>query len=370
MLRTKEIKIVRHLVACIFTGWVACSLAAFADHNSSSYQQYNMSNPGLFTPHAGATPVFTPPPPAAPAPPPALPASARPDTFLLQSRSPSPIILQTDTMNVRSPLRNAPQGAKNAPPPSADGKANALPIGWDKWDKRYDFRDQSWILFSEAFYTDKYGVIHHNKVGEKVGTTGKLPPEKLSATAAYEAAAEFDDMLSRKQLAQGSFVPTSTTHVSKLSDTSLHLDKGAVLVMSPSRSIKVFTGIGGSSCIALRGKAIAMVSVYDEKLAVVNLTDGCCGAVEVTFPKDSKRGTLAVQSGQVLELYHDAQSPSTNLVATRVLASERLNEHHCCMVCQLNYIRALKKYQLEATLPKKELSRVLKTAAAMVSLGR
>lgn len=350
-----------HLVAAI-AAWALAASPALADHNSAGYKNFNVPTAAMFAGHTPMTQAIA-PPPLPPSPPPVLPQAVNAGTILMPRSS---TILPTDTLSVRSPIKGEVHPA-NTPPPNL--AAAALPTGWDRWDKRFDFRDEGWILFSENFYTDKYGVIHHHKADEKPNAVGRFPVEKRTAAEAYEAAAEFDDMISSKHLVQGSFVPTSTTHVTKLSDTGLQLSKGAVLVMSPARSIKVFTSIGGSTCVALRGKSIAMVSVYDDKLAVVNLTDGCCGSVEVTFPKDAKREVLAVQSGQVLELYHDAQSPSTNLVATRVLLSERLTEHHCCMVCQLNYIRALKKYQLEV-LPKKELSRVLKTAAAMVSLGR
>lgn len=361
------------VVAVISSAWAFCALAARADHNDPINVLTNRPTAGMFP---GSTmlqqPIAAPPPVAPPPPPPALPTSVTPNTFLMQTRTPSPVILPTDTLSVRSPLRSGMQGAINGktPPPSVgNGAAAALPPDWDKWDKRFDFSEQNWILFGEAYSTDKYGLIHHHKADQKGGVTGKLAAEKSDGKT-YEAAAAFDDQLSPKTLKEGSFIPTSSTHVSKVNDSTLQLNKGAVLVMSPARGVKVCTTIGGTSCVEFKGKAIAMVSVYDDKLAVLNLTDACCGSVAVVFPKDAKRQQLAVESGQILELYHDAQSPSTNLVATRVLASERLTEHHCCMVCQMNYIRALKKFQLEASLPKKELSRVLKTAAAMASLGR
>lgn len=310
--------------------------------------------------------TFTVPTPQAAAPPPVV--SAPPPVQPLQSVHidvvvpKTTIMLPTDVTGFQSALRA----------PSAVTLQPKGPLSWCEWDKRFDFADQSWILFSDEYFTDKFGIIHHYK--KELETPSVASAEVVKAESgppgAYEARSNFDDVWTPKTLALGSFIPTITTRVDKLSDTALKLIKGAVIVRAPASAVTVSTAFGGDSSVVVRAKAVAMVSVYDDKLVVFNLTDTCCGSVQVHARHGEKKTVVDIDSGQIAEVYDDNQQPNSNLVATRVLVNKRLSEHRCLLVSQVHYIRAMKRFQLGSTLPKPELDRVLKTAAAMVSLGR
>jgi hypothetical protein len=165
------------------------------------------------------------------------------------------------------------------------------------------------------------------------------------------------------------FMPTANTNFGKIDESTVDLKSGALVVRAGSEPIFVHAQVGGKdSKIEIHGKALALVSMLDGKLVVVNLTDSCCASVTVTLPEGSKFPHISVEMGQVLELYNDPQQPDTNLVATKVLVNERLSNTSCLLLSQAHYVRLLKRFQLTQALPKQEMDRVLKTAAAVSHL--
>lgn len=321
-------------------------------------------NPAMMAPQINiSVPQAAAPPPVVSPPPPIQgPSAVHIDVVVPRTTT----MLPTDVTGFQSVLR-AP-GVLTLPP----GAPPKGPLGWCDWDKRYDFADQNWILFSDEYFTDKFGIIHHYKKELETPSTASAEPVKTESgpAGAYEARSNFDDAWTPKALALGSFIPTITTRVDKLSNTTLSLIKGAVIVRAPASAVTVHTAFGGGSSVVVKAKAVAMVSVYDDKLVVFDLTDTCCGSVQVHTRHGEDTSVVTIDSGQIAEVYDDNQQPNTNLVATRILVNKRLSEHRCLLVSQVHYIRAMKRFQLSSTLPKPELARVLKTAAAMVSLGR
>jgi hypothetical protein len=359
--RTALISAMRNVLLVSISLFVGIAwLPAFADHTNP----FNIPTQTRPAPPALSTPVAA-PPPVAPPPPPVAPQAKILNIPIL-----TPNISPRDTTNVAAPIARPLPPAEGGPPPEVAGEKP--PADWNKPDLRFDFSNHSWIGFAEKYYVDKFGVIrHHVEPPQRSAKPTPADEKNFANTSAFEAGVSHTDELGPKALAGGAFIPTTSTKLEKIDDTALRLKNGAILVRAANTPVSIHTAYGGSdSAVTVGGRSIALVSLYDNKLIIMNLTDSCCGSVKADLPGKQSKQTLVVESGQILECYTDKQQPNSNWVAVNILVNDRVSKEHCLLVCRVNYIRALKKFQIAKVLPKQEMDRVLKTAAAMVSLGK
>lgn len=164
------------------------------------------------------------------------------------------------------------------------------------------------------------------------------------------------------------FMPTENADYSKVHDEHLSLHTGAVLVRAGIRPVFVSVDVHGEKHIVrIAGGAIALISAFDGKAVVVNLTDKCCGALVLYVPTKEKlkQHSIGIKTGQIAEVYAPAQEPNSNLVATKIDYHRRLESGSGVILTQCHYVRTLKKFNLLSVLGKNDLNRVLKTAAAI-----
>jgi len=164
------------------------------------------------------------------------------------------------------------------------------------------------------------------------------------------------------------FMPTKDASYTQKNNDHLRLSDGAVLVRAGKWPVYVSTSLDGQDVVTrIAGGSLVLVSAFDGKPTVLNLTDKSLGDVTMTLPTNEGAGSRSIhpKPGQIAEAYKLDCQPTSNIVATRIDLNQRLSDQYGLLVCQCHYLRALKKFNLVATLPKGEMQRVLKTAAAV-----
>lgn len=354
-------------LACTIALTIALGLPALAhhgvDHGAPVVPTVPVieTSPVVFAPPPVVVPVpvLTPPviaplpPPMVQAPLPVLPTIS----FQLPVIAPPNTILPTDVSGIHSgPDASAFQKIPGAAPMTKEALA-ALTAP----DSRYQFTGK-WMPFSaeysaSALEESPYKPVALESSETKSFKVGKIEKIEKQPTKTSEPA----------------FMPTTNASYSKVNDEHLALHSGAVLVRAGDRPVTVSTNVKRQTVqTKVANGALAMISAFDEKATVLSLTDKCCGALMLYVPTlgSENRHVVSVKPGQVAEIYAPTDTPSSNLVATKVDVNQRIVRDYGLLVSQCHYIRALKKYNLVAALDKNDMNRVLKTAAAIAHVRR
>lgn len=217
-------------------------------------------------------------------------------------------------------------------------------------DPRFEFTSE-WDSFAGASSASLPGVLLGSSPdsNKQFGRVEKIVPQ-------------------RKKYSEPVFMPTVSATFSKIDDGHLTLHDGAVLVRAGDRPVYVSTKLcHGQVVTCITKGAIALISAFDEKPTILNLTDRRCGAVFVYLPLEHANNTrsLSMKAGEIAEAYKLETKPTSYLVSSRIDINERIGPHCGLLVSQCHYIRAMKKFNLIAALPRNEFERIIKTAAAV-----
>jgi len=306
----------------------AFTLAAYADHDTDHHEP-PANVPSTAAPIIPATsappPVFQPPPPV----------------FQLPLVAPPSTILPTDVTGFHA----GPNANQLEPEKPLTKEELAVLMAKDK---RFEFTAE-WTPFSTHPSADIPGpsIEISTDPRKQFGRVEKVVPQNAKHV-------------------EPMFMPTVNASFSKTNDDHLTLHDGAVLVRAGGRPVFVSTKLCHEQVVTcITNGAIAMISAFDEKPTVLNLTDKCCGAVVVYVPLEqaNKSHSISLKAGQIAEAYKLDTKPVSHLVSTRIDINERIGPHCGLLVSQCHYIRALKKFNLVAALPKSDFDRIVKTAA-------
>lgn len=222
-------------------------------------------------------------------------------------------------------------------------------------DERYQFTGE-WISFSSNYsasrkHTD-YRDVSYSKDTTKFGQI------------------EYSEPVS----AQATFMPTIGAKFERVNGAHLKLVHGAIIVRGASECVSISARLCSEDVVSqIGGNALAVVSAFDEKPTILNLTDASDNAVMLYVPTDhasSKMQSVKLKPGQIAEAYKLDSKPTSNLVAKRITISQKIGPHCGLLVSECHYARALRKFNLVASLPKEQYRRVLKTAASLEHVNR
>ena len=297
-------------------------------------------------PVAPVIPVIEPPPPVVQ--PPAL------ITFTLPVLAPPSVALPTDTTGFHV---NECLNQLNKPASLSKEELAALLAK----DNRFEFTGQ-WIPFSSEYSATAISYSE-DSVYRPVGfTSGKV-----------QQFGRIEHTETKKNSSEPEFMSTVGASYSKVDDSHLDLTNGAVLVRAGDRPVFVSTKLCDEHVTTrISGGSIALVSAFDGKPTILNITDKNHRSVFVTLPAEGKHkaSSLYLRAGEIAEAYKLDSKPTSNLVATKVEINERIGEHCGLLVSQCHYVRAMRKFNLMAALPKQDFEKVLKTAAAISHVRR
>ncbi|MBI4533122.1 MAG: hypothetical protein HY711_04170 [Candidatus Melainabacteria bacterium] len=297
-------------------------------------------------------PVQLPAPPPPP-PPPQQSTSQTTPHFIVPSTGFSGAIAPTDTSGIGGSLGHA-QGLQqklDCTCKDKPGKHTHTPLV--PTDPRYDFTGQ-WLTF------------HHSQAGNyDVDTDENNPREDITGRKIGRVVENVSAAQSRKHK-EALFMPTKDAQYQREAD-GLMLTKGALLVKANHTPLSILMMISGRRVNAkVGGCAISMVSLAEDRPIVVNLTDKCCGACSVTVGEADSQRTIAVGTGEVVEIFASTSQPASRVVASKVLTTQDMGDGLSVQVARHHYVTTVKRYNICKCLPKEDMQRVLKTAAALL----
>lgn len=324
----------RHIT--LLTTLVALMLAspAIADHSVEHPEP-----PVISPPEHHETPVLT--PPVVEVPPPIVPPIVQqPVNFQLPTMAKPSTILPTDVsgFHVDSVIRQTPT-------------ATAILLAKDP---RFQFTGE-WIPFALISSSIVPSESEYKLVSFTEDTT------KHGRVEHIETAKD-----------QPAFMPTIGATFERLSDSQLKLIDGAVIVRGVSEPVLVSTKLC-DECVTARigGNALALMSAFDKKPTILNLADSSADAVSLYVPAGNGQShLLKIKPGQIAEAYRLDDTPTSNLVAKKIVVNQRIGPHCGLLVSQCHYVKALRKFNLVASLSKEQYNRVLKTAASLQHMRR
>lgn len=165
---------------------------------------------------------------------------------------------------------------------------------------------------------------------------------------------------------QPMFMATSTARYLRDGKNELLLSEGALLVRASSKPVFVAMHVQGKRITArFSGCTISMVSLLDGRAIILNLTEKCCGACSMLIPVAGRTQPMTIGPGQIAEVYPAGTAPTSHSVAAKIIAAQPLDDLLCLQIARHHYIAALKRYNISRSLPKPDVNRVLKTAAAL-----
>jgi hypothetical protein len=318
------------------------------------HHHHDSSPPGGGSPTLPAVTSVPPIPPLPP--PPVAPGILAPITFQIPTFVQPSMALPTDLSGIGAGVDvNAMAGVLSKPDVQS-------PIVMNRPDVRFQFigsEPENWILFNSDYpVTDAMGASNCYKQSEVSDGSPPQTLKKLRISKTVGKDQNFDEP---------AFLPTVLASVTKLTEDHVALHSGAVLVRAGNRPVLVSTKVNGHTVFAkVSGGAIALISTFDGKPTVLNLTDKCCGAVKVYVPGAADTlQTVSLNAGQIAEIYDLRVKPTGNLVATKIDCNKVVSADCGLMVCTCHYVRALKQFNLVAALPQPYMNRILKTAAAL-----
>lgn len=295
---------------------------------------------------APVAPVIEPPPPPVVPPPPPPPQMVI--NYTLPAILPNSLI-PTDTLGIRG-IR-----------PKFTLSSDELMKGAMAKDDRYQFTGV-WIPFFENGQDN----------GEHLSTSPLSPVAFVEPVAPPKTGkAEFFIRPKIVHPSEAVYMPTREAPVQKITSDNLQLNDGAVLVRAGKTPVYVTTRVNGEKIATRISRgALAMVSAFDSKTVVLNLTDNRLGAVVCSLPGNGGNTSVQVITGQVAEIYPVETTPGTNLVAKKVRVNQRTRDDIGLLVSDCHYVRAMKKFQLTPLLDRTDYNRVLKTAVAVAIVRR
>jgi hypothetical protein len=174
--------------------------------------------------------------------------------------------------------------------------------------------------------------------------------------------------------AKAAFMPTIGAKFERVNGEHLRLLHGAVVVRGVDHNVFISTRLCSEDVLTqIGGNALAVVSAFDEKPTILNLTDASDNAVVLYLPTDhasSKMQSVKLKPGQIAEAYKLDTKPTSNLVAKRISLSQKIGPHCGLLVSECHYAKAMRRFNLAASLPKDQYKRVLKTAASLEHVNR
>lgn len=355
------LKQIRAVAAALSLSTVVASLnsPALAHHGHDHGPPSTPTPPTTSTPSVSPTAVSA-PPPVIQAPPPVV--NAAPPAFTLPNiniqmpiLAPLSTILPTDISGIHA----GPNASQSPEPPLSKDEIAALM----KADPRYQYTGE-WLLFSlDKIADDKL----ENQKPESVQNGSNSDSNEVSKTV-QKGRVMYVESPSPKVM-DPMFMPTESAKYTKVNDDHLELQDGAVLVRAGERPVFVSVDVNGEKTgVRIAGGAVALISAFDGKALVVNLTDKCCGALVLYVPSvdKDKPHSVGLKTGQIAEVYaHNKMQPNSNLVASKIDCHRHLETGTGIILSQCHYVRTLKKFNLLSVLGKRDLNRVLKTAAAI-----
>lgn len=320
-------------------------------------------------------PVVTPPPPKVEVPVVEVPKPVVPKTIV-----PIPdlkTILPVVGPNSLIPTDNTPFVHLDLLQKNAHLSPEELLAAANSKDERYAFTGV-WLPFLEVAADSQADKNSYSPIAftEPVANdTTEKPLVKKFGFAEYIERQRFsisellDRLLNRSEAV---FMPTKKADYSKIAVDNLLVRDGAVIVRAGRTPVTVTTQVNNEKVSTrLRGGALALISAFDKQTIVLNLTDNRLSAVVCSVPAHSgKTLPVSVPSGQIVEVYPIESKTVTNLVARRVLVNERTREDMGLLISDCNYVRTMNKFRLTPALPKRDMNRVLKTAAALAYVRR
>lgn len=315
--------------------------AASADHSIEHPEPPIINPPEQHHEPVGVmVPVVEPPPQLPPIVPPVVPP---PVNLQLPATGPSSIILPTDVSGFHTNIENVVQQ-------SPIDKAGLL-----SKDPRFRFTGE-WIPFALDVSTNTQTDFPYRAVS--------LIDENSSKFGHVEHI--------ESSQAQAVFMPTIGASFERINGHHLKLTHGAIVVRAVAAPVLVSAKLCDESVTAkIGGSALALMSAFESKPTILNLADSSANAVSVYIPAGSGQShLLKLRPGQIAEAYKLDSKPTSNLVARKIVLNQKIGPHCGLLVSQCHYVRALRKFNLVAALPKDQYSRVLKTAASLQYIHR
>ncbi|MBX9877254.1 MAG: hypothetical protein K2Y22_02240 [Candidatus Obscuribacterales bacterium] len=317
---------------------LAVSTVAFADHSVEHPEP-----PVVTTPEHHETPAITPPvyqPPPTVTPLVTSPVMQSPATFQLPAAASPTTILPTDvsgfhvnSINQQAPIDKAVLMAKDA---------------------RFQFTGQ-WLPFDI-------------KVSGAVPT--KSPYRLVSFVEDNTKQGHIEHVETSSN--DAAFMPTVNASFERVDDRHLRLIEGAVIVRGAIQPIMVSTKLCDENVVAqIGGNALTLISAFDGRPTILNLVGSSANAVSLYVPiGPTQSHLLNLKPGQIAEAYKLDNTPTSNLVAKKIIINQRIGPHCGLLVSQCHYVRAMRKFNLVASLPSDQYQRVLKTAASLEHMRR
>lgn len=333
-------------LAVLFSLSLLCSVApVFAHHLGPNIPD----DDGDSIPANVNIPTVTPIVPAVQAPPPVVVPPPPVINFSLPTIFTNTTILPTDVNNpFIHPDANSIRDLQNR----ALSKEEIAELM--KADLRYQFTGE-WLLFAEHL-----SALPEPQIFKPVGLVQGVQQGHVEHS-------NNQNML----IEAPTFMPTCSADFKLSAPNQLSLDDGAVLVRAAD-PVTVITKVRGHEVkTRLSGGAFAMISAFDGKTTILHLTDKKAGGLITYLPsKREQYKVIGLHPGEIAEVYHVQDAPTSNLVSTRVHINERISEERALLLSQCHYVRALKKFNITQHMHSTDYNRVLKTAAAVGYVNR
>lgn len=361
------LKQIRAVAVALSLSSVAVSSPVLAHHGHDHGPPSPPTPPTTGTPTVAPTAVSA-PPPVIQAPPPVV--NAAPPAFTLSNiniqmpiLAPISTILPTDVSGIHA----GPYASQTSDKPLSKDEIAALM----KADERYKYTGE-WLLFSDDYANAgvENQAAKNSQPQDKIADSkdDNQPKSAEDSNALQKGRVMYVESPSPK-VTDPMFMPTENAKYSKVDDEHMALHDGAVLVRAGERPVFVSVTVNGEkNTVRIAGGAFALISAFDSKSVIVNLTDKCCGALILYVPSSEKdkQHSIALKTGQIAEVYaQNKMPPNSNLVASKIDCHRQLESGIGIILSQCHYVRTLKKFNLLSVLGKRDLNRVLKTAAAI-----
>lgn len=308
-------------------------------------------------------PVVPPPPVPMPEPPAAVIPAATPAPFTFQAPLlPSSSLVPTDL----SGMGGALGASKGVLKTLLDGLRPQAPHNQPKSeiarDKRYSFSG-TWLPVE----VDGLALTQPESNGTEI-------VQDDASTTRKGKAVFYSSSNSHAKVSQ--FMPTAQAHYTRVTNNELEIRDGAVIVKPGSEPLFVSTTTKGNKIMTkVDSGAMAMISNMNDEAMVMNLTDCHCGSCMMCCSageqSNKKAVSVPVEVGQMAAVCGaGAKHSAEPYVATKVMCRHKISAGLSVSVCQWHCVSALRRFNLDKALGRKDLQRVIKTAAASLYAHR
>ncbi len=309
-------------------------------------------------------PVVPPPPVPVPEPPAAAIPAATPAPFTFQAPLlPSSSLVPTDLSGLggalgasKGVLRTLLDGLRPQSQPNQPKVEIAR-------DKRYNFSG-TWLPVE----VDGLALAQIESDSEDI--------VKDNASTTRKGKAVFYTSSNSSHVKVSQFMPTAQAHYTRVTNNELEIRDGAVIVKPGSEPLFVSTTTKGKKVMTkVDTGAMAMISNMNDEAMVMNLTDCHCGSCMMCCSdgeqSDKKAVSVPVEVGQMAAVCGAGTKHSAEpYVATKVMCRHKISTGLSVSVCQWHCVSALRRFNLDKALGRKDLQRVIKTAAASLYAHR